>query len=112
MTEQEAFDIALAGLRKQGKPSKNNYSCLYRGPDGTRCAVGFLMPDELYKPEYDVNNSSGGLLAVAEYLKVDYGFLASMQSYMHDGLGDEFLTELELAAEDFAIVHNLTYSEE
>ena len=27
--------------------------CLYRGPNGTKCAVGALIPDELYKEEIE-----------------------------------------------------------
>jgi len=28
-------------------------SCLYRGPNGTKCAVGMFIPDELYDPRMD-----------------------------------------------------------
>ena len=36
----------LATQRKaSGKPG---YSCLYRSPDGCKCAVGALIPDDLY----------------------------------------------------------------
>jgi hypothetical protein len=38
----------LATQRKvSGKPG---YSCLYRSPNGCKCAVGLLIPDELYTP--------------------------------------------------------------
>ena len=54
MTQQEIFDTVLAHLRKQGRASVNNVDymelCLYRGPGGTACAVGCLIPDELYDP--------------------------------------------------------------
>lgn len=54
MTGQEIFDSVLAHLRKQGKASVNDVDdmelCQYRGPDGTSCAVGCLIPDELYDP--------------------------------------------------------------
>ena len=51
MTQQEIFDTVLAHLRKQGKASMSGAdSCRYRGPDGTACAVGCLIPDELYDP--------------------------------------------------------------
>lgn len=55
-TKQELFDIIVAHLRKQGRKSIANNAktiettCLYRGPDGTKCAIGCLIPDELYKP--------------------------------------------------------------
>ena len=49
MTEQEIFDSVLAHLRKQGRASVNGQGkCAYRGEGGTSCAVGCLIPDELY----------------------------------------------------------------
>jgi hypothetical protein len=27
--------------------------CLYRGPNGTKCFAGALLPDELYDPEFE-----------------------------------------------------------
>ena len=51
MTQQEIFDTVLEHLRKQGKASLSTEGdCTYRGPDGTSCAVGCLIPDELYDP--------------------------------------------------------------
>ena len=51
MTEQEIFDTVLAHLRKQGKASTNHLNgCRYRGEGGTACAVGCLIPEELYDP--------------------------------------------------------------
>ena len=51
MTEQEIFDTVLEHLRKQGKAALSaEGDCTYRGPDGTACAVGCLIPDELYDP--------------------------------------------------------------
>ena len=49
MTAQEIYDTVLAHLRKQGRASRTIAGgCRYRGPDGTACAVGCLIPDELY----------------------------------------------------------------
>ena len=51
MTEQEIFDTVLTHLREQGKAAAtDDGGCRYRGPDGTACAVGCLIPDELYDP--------------------------------------------------------------
>lgn len=58
-TEQETFDFVSEMLFKQGVKSAedrgrdgNPYpinSCLYRGPKGSKCAIGWQIPDELYK---------------------------------------------------------------
>lgn len=54
MTGQEIFDGVLAHLRKQAKASLNTRGkCAYRGEGGTACAVGCLIPDELYDPRIE-----------------------------------------------------------
>ena len=51
MTEQEIFDTVLTHLREQGKAAAtDDGGCRYRDADGTACAVGCLIPDELYDP--------------------------------------------------------------
>lgn len=50
-TLQEAFDTAYLGVLRQGRPSRSSPGssgpkCLYRGPDGLKCAMGFLIDDE------------------------------------------------------------------
>lgn len=51
-TNQEVFDRVVRHLRKQGKKSllTNGViaTCAYRAPDGSKCAVGCLIPDHAY----------------------------------------------------------------
>lgn len=51
MTNQEIFDKVLNHLRQQGKQCKGAVDCLYRGPDGMKCAVGCLIDDEHFNPQ-------------------------------------------------------------
>lgn len=54
LTNQQAFDKALFGIRAQGyKRSMKGIVCMYRGNNGTKCAVGHCIPDELYDPAFD-----------------------------------------------------------
>jgi len=55
LTKQETFDKVAVHLIKQGKQSVSGYSggCAYRGDNGLRCAVGALIPDDLYDDEMD-----------------------------------------------------------
>ena len=51
---QRSFDMAAVALVKQGKPSavsngRSGVTCQYRGPDGTRCAAGWLFEGEVGK---------------------------------------------------------------
>jgi len=51
MTEQEVFNTVWNHfVVNRGPVSVDaNNNCLYRGPDGARCAVGLFIPDELYR---------------------------------------------------------------
>lgn len=64
MNKQEFFDAVVTGLIKQGAPSHSveDQSCMYRGPNGLKCAIGLLIPDE----EYEQNPVEG--------VGVDYAF--------------------------------------
>jgi hypothetical protein len=55
---QEVFDIVVNHLFTQGRPAYDgDQGCMYRAPDGLRCAVGVLIPDDLYVPEFETNSS-------------------------------------------------------
>lgn len=54
MTNQEAFDIVVKHLLTQKVQSYNfGAGCRYRGVEGRKCAVGILIPDDVYKPEME-----------------------------------------------------------
>lgn len=51
MNRQAVYDQVKAHLLTQGKRAMNEVEeCLYRGPNGTKCAVGCLIEDEHYFP--------------------------------------------------------------
>lgn len=94
MNKQEVFDKVYDHFITQGNPrsvEEGGKGCLYRGPDGARCAVGLLIPDDLYEPEMDVTGDVRGLLAdfpqLGRVLGVksqdDTDFLQALQS-AHD----------------------------
>lgn len=85
-TLQQAFDIAALGMLNQGEKSRNHTgTCMYRGDHGRKCAVGFLIPDELYQKCFDSGveladiNDFVDIVGEGEY----YQFLARMQE-THD----------------------------
>lgn len=53
ITQQETFDTVVRHLRTQGCKSIADGACMYRGPDGLKCAVGCLIPDDDYRPEME-----------------------------------------------------------
>ncbi len=124
INKQAAFNEAVRGLNaqrafsiKEGHPG----SCRYRGSNGTKCAIGFLIPDKEYSP--DLEDMNGGTKEVCMAVSVEFangvyefgdgGFLHSMQRAIHDNLSDPLSgqwdqAKFEEAVADFAETHNLT----
>lgn len=54
LTPQQAFDLALQGIRGQDYQRSVNHgalgACAYRGDNGLKCAVGHMIPAALYSP--------------------------------------------------------------
>lgn len=113
-SRQTVFNMVLKHLRKQGKRAMNrNESCRYRGPNGTKCAVGALIADEDYKPYWDRAVKAADNPVICEAARVDIKdayFLGEVQRRLHDNLSDyDFLYDLEQQAEVFAEQYNLEY---
>lgn len=57
MTAQEVFDTAVRGVLSQGMPSIRpgdaEPRCAFRGADGTKCANGWLIPDEFWEDSFN-----------------------------------------------------------
>lgn len=58
ITNQQVLNTVVTNLRKQGERSfdidfEGREVCLYRGPNGVKCAAGHLMPDKLYDKSWE-----------------------------------------------------------
>lgn len=88
----------LSRANAYAKPHAGGNGCYYRGPNGSKCAVGCLIPDSVYRPEMENNTleslREAGLLVVSN--EQTESFLEDAQS-LHDGAGsvESFLKELE-----------------
>lgn len=110
MNSQEAFDIVIRGLRKQGRRSEDRLglgTCLYRGPGGTKCAFGFLIPDELYKPSMEGKSASSAVEQFPELWDivrwVAAGLIGSLQT-VHDTMPlEEWENEWQRLAEKYGL---------
>lgn len=59
MTPQEIFDTVSYHLFKQGKRAVDSHFCRYFNKiDGLKCAVGILIPDNVYFSEIDQGNQT------------------------------------------------------
>lgn len=52
----EIFTKVKEHLLRQGAPAKDRGVCMYRSPDGLKCAVGCLITDEAYDPAIEGKN--------------------------------------------------------
>ena len=100
---QAAFDAVVNHLLTQGQQSlrsadlgqmvKGQPRCLYRNPEGLKCAVGGIIDDRDYKPEMDDGTHGGTGIAdlVIEHsfpnsphMRAELNLLRELQ-YVHDG---------------------------
>lgn len=81
---QAQFDKVVEHLARQGVKSRSGSNCLYRHPEGLMCAVGCLIPDELYQVNME-GMSSGRVLSEFKFLKdiIDSELASSLQT-VHD----------------------------
>lgn len=96
MTRKEFLDDMVAYYstdpvgRRSINPSSelNSTRCLYRGPNGKKCAIGRHIPDEEYDPEMEGKGvcdyeDAYGTKAPASIAHLGVPFLARVQS-LHD----------------------------
>ena len=95
MNKQEIFDTVVKHLAKQKtksvlpRPHGNDMQCVYRGEGGMKCAVGCLIPDELYDPdmEGDTVDQLADLNKLPEDLVEHVSLLYNLQ-FAHDYSAD------------------------
>ena len=97
MNNQTFFTTVVTALIEQGRPAASKDGCLYRGTDGTKCAIGIIIPDEEYNA-YPIEGSPVGTLIANANMwptlvtlteKVDVNLMAAMQA-AHDGTNGHF----------------------
>jgi hypothetical protein len=120
MTNQEAFDIAVKGVIAQGKAAYNPYheDCYYRSPDGSKCAIGMIIPDDQYSPDIE-GTGPRALLRINSVWHIpalddpSAGMLEALQD-AHDGVAREvpmvdFVSAFISNARDVARDHDLIF---
>lgn len=125
LTKQEAFDQMVAHLREQKAFSIRKLDiadgetipgCAYRGEGGVKCAVGCLIPDNLYSPKMENDTPASYTLRDTMGWSEDFAdFLFQAQHSLHDTLWCEedptFHSDIfENAARKFAACYELNYT--
>jgi hypothetical protein len=89
MNRKEIFEKVKTHLLTQKEWSRGSRGCMYRGPNGLKCAIGALITDECYNTELE--GRSADAYEVVEALKCsgievgpgDTHFLCQLQG-IHD----------------------------
>lgn len=110
MNNQEAFNISVPALLKQNCKSISRGMCKYRGNDGTRCAIGHLIPDSIYDKEMEGKRipTLYSFPAIKELFKdCDHVFLYELQDVHDENEPQIWQNEFNILAKK----HNLTMPE-
>lgn len=118
-TKQTAFDVMWNGLKAQGwQKSMTNNVCTYRGDNGRKCAVGHLIPDEIYHERMERIPIQVVYFELGKYIlptKEDvqfFGFLEEAR-WAHDyAIETNKKHNMESCMRRLAKRHNLTIPEE
>lgn len=120
LSDQEIFTKVKNHLLTQNCKSYNpnikardgNSQCLYRGPNGTKCALGCLINDAYYSPDFEQNNISEfreAMLASGIYIGATdcstYRLLHELQCLHDFKYVENWPMHLELIAKEFDLVY-------
>lgn len=112
MNRQEIYNKVKNHLLTQNKKScDENFHCVYRNPDGLKCALGCLISDEYYSPEIEHNNiDSPKVINALQMSGVkcttsgDFNFLGSLQNVHDSKYVDNWEKELYNIAKDYNLI--------
>ena len=110
LTAQEVFDTVVNHFKTQKVPAVTGRRCLYRTPDGLKCAAGILIKDEDYSPDMEGTDFSG-IASDLPYLYDHVDLIQRLQD-VHDSVGVELLTtftrnKLKEVAEEYSLNDSL-----
>ena len=105
LTAQQVFDKVLFALRAQGRAAvDSNNKCVYRAPNGDKCAFGHLIPDELYRPRMETLSARGVLgisnacdEVVINYRKYHNDEMTKLRQMFNSNIPDKLYSSLQSA---------------
>lgn len=113
MNYQRIYEKVARHLLKQKAQSIANGGCAYRGENGLKCAIGCLIPDRLYRPEFDTEQFSvwdlmqqpelSRLWKTNDESQVDASFLTKLQSIHDDHCPGLWVFWLKRFAKDYGL---------
>lgn len=108
MDKQKVYNIIKAHAIKQNERAIDGVTCQYRSPDGLKCFIGAIIPDELYNPDMEGSNIESVLLYYPdfkEFLGVpDLTFLIQLQNIHDWSPVEDWIQELKLIANEYHLI--------
>lgn len=97
LIEQSVFDRVAKHLLKQNEQSikiisdgQSSPVCMYKGPNGLKCAIGCLIPEDRYDPSFELQsvNNPAIMMMLEDVFQFEHsiyalGFLNDLQ-LLHD----------------------------
>lgn len=107
---QNIFDTVVAAVIAQGARSQDEIGwCMYRGPNGLKCAAGHLIPDDRYDPRMEGNVIREVNNKFELGLDANINLIQALQ-FAHDNASpDDFVNEFTNSARDVAQDFNLEF---
>jgi len=101
MTAQQVFDMSASHLLKQmGRSQSDSEACLYRGPNGLKCAAGVFLTDEgAEAADNSCENTWGGVVARRIAPPENESLIESLQNIHDYRRIDTWREQLKLLAE-------------
>lgn len=119
---KEMVNTAIQNLYNQGQPSlSEEQQCRYRGCNGNKCIVGWMIPDENYNENFEGTSAYGLIQQYPKLLGVEQKkeerLLSRLQD-IHDALDgttteeefrERFVSYLEQLKKDHGEIHSIDW---
>lgn len=105
-SNQQVFDLVVTHLLTQGRRAEDVAGgCMYRAPEGMKCAVGFLLPDSEYRPEMEGEAAGSGsyITPVLQRIGVDLDLATSLQIVHDKQHPSDWVARLRIVADHYRL---------
>ena len=110
---QTMYNNALFGIRKQGCQSlgSDDFVCMYRGDNGTKCALGHSIPDAEYRSAFEGCGIANNTFNFARnWFVKSFGEGCMELAYSLQMIHDKNYANFELQMKACAEQYGLTYT--
>jgi hypothetical protein len=110
---QQIFNAGYLGVIAQHAPSMDrNHNCQYRGPNNTKCALGFSIPDAAYRRAMEGLSVDQIFCVTGDDAEALTNFQGCHDhAAIHSIDDDTFVRDFTRRATEFAQDYNLTVPE-